>query len=369
MNPKLYTTRTLYICLVLLTAPPNVAWSSDPESPPVVWNAEDGCPGSDVLMEKVIAVLGETSVLEDGRQFVGSAVREADGWRATLEIRAKEEVLRRSVPVGSCEAATEVVSLLIALAVDPMSVLGSEDENVQASLKTISESVDEPQPIEDTDVPEAVSPETAPVEESPEKTPEPQPKAKPPERAPQTAEPPVREETKVVPRYRWGELGIDFDADVGTDGGFRPGVAILGGFIWKLLRIEVSARYLPRQEASIDGVSGGRYQSRLAGFSLGLGLQWRLGRFRIGPVLGAALHGLFAESSGVVAPGTGTAWFASIWAGGHLEWLATERFGLRFFPSVHYLPEQPRFAIEGVGTVMQPSVVTGSFRLGVFLNF
>ena len=346
-----------WVCVVaLFVEQSRNGTAAESENADIVWNAERGCPSREIFIEKIVDILGEMPVVGETRRFVGSAARQGEKWRATLETQGEGQVFSRTVLVGSCEAATEVVSLLVALAVDPMSVLSSEDEGIQASLKTLSETDREPSTAEEETVPK-------------EGASEPSPETRVSEQAPQTPPPPVQEGTTELPRERWGHIGIDFDADVGTDGGFRPGCALFGGFLWKLLRIEASARYLPRREASVEGVPGGRYKSRLVGFSLGIGLQWRLGRFRIGPAAGGALHGLFAESSGVAAPGTGTAWFASLWAGGHLEWLVNTRFGLRFFPSVHYLPEQPQFDIEGVGTVMQPSFVTGSFRLGVFLHF
>ncbi len=355
------------VCLsALLVVSSAVGFAAEKETPALDWQTPPECGTTEDVQNGLTAVLGERWKSGAVPKLNG-IIADADGkWRVTINVPSGAETYTRSVTVNTCKAALEVSSLLIALVIDPVQVLSSEDPMLKSSLHSLEQTTESSDlDGENAHTDEVEGTDTKPGQEAralaPTRTLEAQP-PKPPEKQKRLSHRP-----EVLSRMF--AAGLSFVADVGTVSLFAPGLALNTAFRRRIFATELLVRYLLPRENAVDGPHGASWVPQAVGISLGAGIIRTFSRFHLMPLIGFGVEGVFAESRRVVSPNRATVWTASAWLGITLEWMAADWFGLRLQPALHYLFTRPRFVIDGIGLVYQPAPVAGVFSFGVIFAF
>lgn len=321
------------------------------------WQTPPDCGSTEGIQLGFREILGDASPSESGSQISGSIVEREGKWIVTLEAAVDDKTFTRTVNVNTCEAALEVSALLIALQLNPTAVLASDNPAVQSSIDTLNAAAEPvtsaPQAEEETSDPPAA---TAPIP------------AATPILLPEVPQKPVQATPPRDTPLSF-QTGLSFAADVGTVGDFAPGLSVHGGMKRQVFAAEIAVRYLPPRDMPAGGAADAVWSPQLVGFSLGVGSFFAVNRFRLAPLIGLSLHGIFAASKNVRQTEKENVWIGSAWIGLTLEWQIVDWFGIRLQPTLHYMFTRPIFYIEGIDPVYQTSPAAGIFTLGFFFTF
>lgn len=233
------------------------------EAVSLTWQAPAGCPDAAAVRRALAGYLGEGPSAEAGAA-VRAAARVTQGggaYRLVLRTQTASGVSVRETTADDCAVLVDATAVIVAIAVDPSTVLGRGD----AAPKPVEPEPTEPEPIE----PVLVEPE--PIE--PEPT---EPGATEP--APiLAAEAPVPVPPPAPPRVRYGVRvggGVDLGVLPGVAGGLRVATAAFG----RAWRAELRGDFwFPRTATVADGIG-----ARVSLWSLGARGCGVLGVARVG---------------------------------------------------------------------------------------
>lgn len=178
------------------------------------WSAPPGCPDADAVHRRIELMADpEVDYRAEGR-VDAKVTRTGDGWSLRLEMRFPEGRANRELEGASCEAVTDAAALIIAVMLDPESV-----------LEVIEEAVAEPVP---------------PV-------------------VPEPVGDPVPEEPKPKQRRVWGLLGAMANGSFAALPAFGFAVTGAAGIGGRWFRAEAVGTYeLPRTETVAQPGAGAR---------------------------------------------------------------------------------------------------------------
>ena len=237
----------------LPTADPSVSVpelvSPAAEAVALVWEAPAECPGISDVRRSLASYLGEEPAEEVGAgvQAVARVTADEGGYRLSLRTETASGVTTRETTAEDCAVLVDATALIVAIAVDPSTVLGRSDG------------------------PSPAKPEPATAE--PESPAEPEPEAEP---EPATAEPelesspdvfaPVEPEALVGAerRVRFG-LRVGGGVDVGVLPGPAGGLRLTGSLIGNRWRVELHGDYWFPRTAIAESDLGGRVSAGLGG--------------------------------------------------------------------------------------------------------
>lgn len=261
----------------------------------VAWQAPADCPTQAAVEARVAELLGPAA-LAGPREFEGARGTvdgESGAWRLTLEIETRSGVGQRTVESEDCASLAEVAALVVALAVDPLSVALATSEPPPA----------EPAPAPATEPAPAVSTSEPVVE---------------------VARAPARVSGFVSPRFgvSHGQLPV-----VG------PTVALAVGVELRRARVEAVGTYLTPQTAlrSVDDREvGGRY---MMGYAALRGcptvrLERPRGSLALPICVGLAYGGVRNDPIGLAQPRSATASWAAAQLSPTLSWRSGEYLAL-----------------------------------------
>lgn len=204
------------------------------------WEAPPGCPEVSAVRRALAGYLGQEPAREVGAgvQAVARVTAGEDGYRLSLRTETASGVTTRETTAEDCVVLVDATALIVAIAVDPTTVLGRGDEPAEPK----------PPPTPRTEPPPGLTPEPTPEPEVPEVRPF------------GGGEPPPVDPRRVRFGLRVGG-GIDGGVFPGPAGGLRLVGAVLGAR-W---RAELSGDYwFPRTAIAEAGI-GGRISGGLGG--------------------------------------------------------------------------------------------------------
>ncbi len=203
----------------------------------LTWEAPAGCPAAVAVRRAMGGYLGGGPSAEAGAavRAVAQVTRSGGRYRLALRTETASGASTREITAEDCAVLVDATAVIVAIAVDPSTVLGRGD----AAPKPV-----EPDPVEPEPAP--VEPEPAPVE------PEPEPEPIVPivdDAAPELSPP-------SEPRVRFGVRvggGVDFGVLPGLAGGLRLAGAAFG----RAWRAELRGDFwFPRTAIVQDGIGG-----------------------------------------------------------------------------------------------------------------
>jgi hypothetical protein len=209
----------------------------------LAWEAPAGCPDEAAVRRALAGYLGEAPRAEAGAavKAVARVTRGGGAYRLALRMETASGVDERETTATDCAVLVDATAVIVAVAVDPSTVLGRGDAA--------------PQPVEPT--PEPGEPE--PSEPEPNE-PEPSELAVEPTPAPivdptgdaATPEPPPLP----GPRVRFG-IRVGGGVDVGVLPGLAGGLRLAGSVFGRRWRAELRGDYwFPRTATVADGIGG-----------------------------------------------------------------------------------------------------------------
>ena len=357
-------------------------------TPPIEWGSLPSCTSADKIETRLASILTRSAPAPSSIRCSVAITRDGERWRVTIEVKTADRQYRRSVAAVSCEVATELSALLIALVLDPTEILASTDPDVQADVAALTDNtaaVTEKNQATNTSQPKdgGTSPTPLPGsregrsdDEGTEDADQPSPSESPEEKNEQKED--VDEEADseddtspdAVVGFRRFQVGVAATLDVGILPKPAPGVALFGAYRHRRFTLQLATRYLPPRRFEAADPDGASWSPQIVGLSLSAGAVFTLKRFLIIPVVGGTALAIFVRSTGSGGAKSGAEWTGTAWLGTTLEWAVLDWFGIRFEPSVHVLFTRPVFQFEDVQTKeYQMTRVTGVFALGVFFAF
>jgi hypothetical protein len=216
----------------------------------LTWEAPDGCPDVEAVRRALVGYLGTGPSAEAGAavRAVARVSRSGGEYRLVLRTQTASGTSVRETTAADCMVIVDATAVIVAIAVDPATVLGRGD----AAPKPVEPSEPEPEPVPSEPEPEPVPSEPEPVDPD-----EPAPFV-----APETPAP----EPEPQPGVRFGVRvggGIDYGVLPGLAGGLRlagaafgelPGVGRLRRHAW---RAELRGDFwFPRTRIVEEGIGG-----------------------------------------------------------------------------------------------------------------
>lgn len=322
-----------------------VAWTSSASAQPserlaLTWSAPAGCPNAESVQARVSGLLGgdaSASRVADVRA-AGQVERVEGGFRLLLSMGIAGAPSSRVIEARTCDELAGAAAIAIALLA--RSTLSGASASSGEGLSDPSSS--------------ALAPENAPV----------------PPLEPAVSAPPARTQPTPVPTASGGGLHAVLDVPVGlASWGSMPAAAFgLGaglGVRWKALRVVAQGEVWAPQNSKFSGfVSHFTMQSARVEACL----VQSLGGVELAPCLGSAVQRLKGDGIGsnVFSPGSSTTlWFSGL--AGVFVSLPTPGFAtLRWFgeASVLVSPRRPRFVIDQLGPVHEPTLAAPRVSLG-----
>lgn len=328
---------------VWLASVPGAA-AAPPARVAIEWTAPEGCATREDVEHRVAALLAGSSTVPEGLVIRAHVAHTAAVWSVTLETQQGARTGKREIRAESCEALADAAALVVAMSIDPDTVL----QNRSA----------------------ATAPEPTPPPASP---PPPPPRPRPPPPAPtgpahRTANAPDRHHQKAHREPEHWAVGIAAAVDLGRLPRPAFGEEARVAALWGHLRAELGASVWVPQDARIAGHPGAGGHFRLvAGRARGC---YRFGEHAldVAGCAGADLSWISAEGLGVRTPARGNQWLVSPALGVELEWRAFGPIGL-FVSADLSVPVGIRpFVIDGV-SIHRPGSVTGAGSLGAEVHF
>jgi hypothetical protein len=322
------------------------------------WEAPPGCPDKNAVLVRAARLLG-AGVPETPLLARGKIVKHGQRYALELSTELGETRGFRRIEAAKCEDLAQPAALLVALAIDPEALARSATTSVAvASLP----------PVE-----EVHEPTTPPAGER-------QPKTKPPAQTSSPAEANRAEDPRLEraedersspedqAASRYARAGVGGTLDVGT----LPRAAFGGTLTLAvgLDRTELEARgalYTAQTEAVSGGAAGelGLATFALAGCYRALNLT--VSAFSL--CAGGEAARLTGKGKGVSDPGSGAVWLLSGVIGLRAAKPLSGPVSVWARLDAAVLLNQPRFVLENVGEVHQPSRFSGRGSLGAEVQF
>lgn len=392
--------------LLFLCAGARVAAAQESDHPITLrWEAPDGCPSRDAVLEDVDRLLGGRPSASAGKRLKTTArvTRAGDGvWELALRTESDSGKGERKLRATSCRTIADAAALIIALGFDPVAVAlqsrpaspvipapappgpaspgapATPDLPGSAGATGVSPPapLSQPAPLSP---PESVgltpwplppwlqpSGSQSPGSQSPgsqspgSQSPGPASAGRPVEPAPETK--------------RFG-VGVAAGGDVGS---FSETAVLLGAWVsvaYERLRFRGTVTYLPPTRTSVAErpATGGQFVLFAGGLSACRGvLPWSpVGEppFELAGCVGAEIGEISAQGFGVTDPGEGAAlWFAPRGAA-VLTFALPGNAALLLDLGAAVPIGRRRFVLERVGVVHEPSPVVGRASIGVSVHF
>jgi len=341
--------RSRYACFALTSLLVSRSARSETRPPiDLAWSVPTSCPSkSEVLAEVARSIGGRATRVEPLHVRADVWESEAGGWKASLELAAAGQVMRRQVHGDSCTAVADAVALVI-------------------SVAAIEDAVPAPFAAPPAAPPASPAP---PSQEAP-------PAAAPveiPVVAPVREVPPGLRETRPQARRRTRTVEIELGAaalvDIGSLPATAPGVEISGGVRRGWWRVEATTAYLAAQSATLVSLptqGATLWQVDAGGRFCGA---WGWARVSVGPCIGGRFAWVAATGNGATLPSTGTGNILSGLVGVTGTLHLTRWAELRLAGELAAPLDRPEFFIKSGGTVFRPSAVAFRGGFGVDAHF
>ncbi|WP_437506131.1 hypothetical protein [Sorangium sp. So ce1099] len=311
------------------------------------WTAPAGCPAGAAVEAEITRLLGDQSPASNGTlRAAGTITPVGTGFVLSIEISRDGWESARTVRGATCRALADAGALMVAMAIDP------EVATRSGTAATGDRSSAGSSPANPAPEPPAAAARTA------EPT---------PPRVPSTSLPPTRGRERPTegaaeraPLFRIGLGGI---SDLGTMQHLSSAIEPWAGVVVGPARLEAGASFWagntaesaarPRSGGTIGLVAGS-----LAACALLPPLARAVGpHFEVGvPCAGFELGRMHAEGYGVSDPDEGSALWAALRGGAAAAWVVEPWVRLRLRLEAVVPLKRPRFVLEGVGDVHEPSV-------------
>ncbi|WP_437832915.1 hypothetical protein [Sorangium sp. So ce1153] len=323
------------------------------------WMAPADCPSGAAVEAEITRLLGDQgpasngtlraagTVTPVGTGFVLSIEMSRDGWRSARTVRG-----------ATCRALADAGALMVAMAIDP-EVAARSDSPATGDRSSAGARLADPAP----EPPAAAARTAAPT----------------PPRVPSRSAPPARGRERPTdgaaegaPLFRIGVGGI---GDLGTMQHLGSAIEPWAGVVVGPARLEVGASFWARNTAASaarprSGGTIGLVAGSLAACALLPPLARAVRpRFEVGlPCAGFELGRMHAEGYGVSDPDEGNGLWAALRGGAAAAWVVAPWVRLRLRLEAVVPLKHPRFVLEGVGEVHEPSVAARA-ALGLELAF
>lgn len=344
--------------------------------PEISWSAPDGCPTRADVLERMRRMLGGKVSRLDSPATAVVLPDPPSGFRLTISVGGSS----RTVLAPTCAELADTAGLILALAADP-SVRGappppdSTSPAVPSSSPTPAAGPSAPPPSDAT--PPAVPATVAPA--APLVTASLPPASGPPlgpngPVTPWPAPPGPDSAAPIVPpnaARAVARLHLSGGADAGTFAGPSPFVRAGGSLPLGPLRVGLAAvlAYGGWIGSAATADKGGTFW--LAGGALGtcyVGAPSRLASIGAGLCAGVEVGALVAQGGGVAQPGAGVAPWVTPSATALVRWAFASRWAVQLDVSLLVPIVRPRFEVEGLGLIHEPSPIAGRLGAGFELD-
>ncbi|KYF68340.1 hypothetical protein BE11_47320 [Sorangium cellulosum] len=323
------------------------------------WTAPADCPSGAAVEAEITRLLGDQSPTSNGTlRAAGTITPAGTGFVLSIEISRDGRESARTVRGATCRALADAGALMVAMAIDPEVATRSDN------LATGDRSSAGASPANPAPEPPAAAARTA------EPT---------PPRVPSRSVPPTRGRARptegVAERAPLFRIGLGGMSDLGTMQHLSGAIEPWAGVVVGPARLEVGASFWARNtaESAARPESGGTLDL-IAGSLTACALLPPLARavrphFEIGvPCAGFEVGRMRAQGYGVSDPGEGNALWAALRGGAAAAWVVEPWVRLRLRLEAMVPLRRPRFVLEGVGEVHEPSVAARA-ALGLELAF
>ncbi|WP_437721377.1 hypothetical protein [Sorangium sp. So ce861] len=311
------------------------------------WTAPAGCPEGAAVEAEITRLLGDQSPPPSGAlRAVGTIAPAGSGFELHIELSRDGWSSARTVRGATCGALADAGALIVAMAIDPEAAARS------GAAATGDRSIAGARPARPAPEPPAAAARAA----------EPAPPRVPPSAAPLTRAR-ARPTDGSVERAPLLRIGLGGMTDLGTMQRLTGAIEPWAGVVVGPVRLEAAASFWPgrRAESAAKARAGGTVDL-VAGSLTACALLPPLERavrphFEVGvPCAGFELGRMHAEGYGVSDPGEGSGLWAALRSGAAASWVVAPWVRLRLRLEAVVPLERPRFVLEGVGEVHEPSV-------------
>ncbi|WP_437957710.1 hypothetical protein WME76_41445 [Sorangium sp. So ce119] len=311
------------------------------------WTAPADCPAAAAVEAEITRLLGDQSSPSNGTvRAAGTITPVGTGFVLYIELSREGWTSARTVRGATCRALADAGALIVAMAIDP-----------EVATRSGTEATGDRSSAGARPAPPAPEPPPAAA-----RTAEPTPRSDPPEPVPPTTEqePPTEGAAERGPVFR---VGLGVMGDLGTMQGVSSAIEAWAGVLVGPARLEAGASFWPGNtaESAARPQSGGTIDL-VAGSLTACALLPPLARaarphFEVGvPCAGLELGRMHAEGYGVSDPDEGFALWAALRGGAAAAWVIAPWMRLRLRLEAVVPLKRPRFVLEGVGDVHEPSV-------------
>jgi hypothetical protein len=174
---------------------------------------------------------------------------------------------------------------------------------------------------------------------------------------------PVLDDAADGPTWAFGAGAV---GDAGLLPGVSVGAAAHAGLELDALRVEIRAMIAPAREARLDNHETARGAvSFVGGEARACAVALRAAAIELGPCAGVTAGAIQAEGRGVSSPGSSSAPFFAVSAGGSAALPIADWLALRADLAAIVPITRPEFVIDGIeGVVHEPSVVGARLAIG-----
>jgi hypothetical protein len=332
------------------------------------YSAPEGCPAAADVIKEVDRLLGDRAAPSAAPIEVSARVSQEDGggYRLRLEATRDGTPRVRELRGPTCAAVTDAAAVILALMIDPSAVASAPEEAPKAAQS-------EPEKTAQGDPPRtapgevAANPPVSPSAPTPSaptpSAPAPAASSAPPSNAPAGAASRAR-----APGVSLG-LGAWAGADIGSIAPLSAGFGLVGTLFYGPQRFDLGLGVWPERSSTLaDRPSAGGDVS-LTALSAGTCRAIPAGPISLAPCGSLEIGRLSAAGFGVPRPGSGAAPWVALKAGGMAAWEPWDSVWvtLRLEAVVPFI--RPRFILEDVGAVHQPSAVAGRAAAGLEVRF
>ncbi|WP_438025566.1 hypothetical protein [Sorangium sp. So ce233] len=311
------------------------------------WTAPADCPAGAAVEAEITRLLGDQSPASNGTlRAAGTIAPAGSGFALYIELSRDGWKSARTVRGATCRALADAGALIVAMAIDP------EVATRSGPVATGDRSSAATRPANPAPEPPAAAARTA------EPTP---PRGLAESVSPTTErERPTEGAAERAPLLR---LGIGVMSDLGTMQGVSGAIEPWAGVVVGPARFEAGASFWPgtTAESAARPRSGGTVDL-IAGSLTACVLLPPIARavrphFEVGvPCAGIELGRMHAEGYGVSDPGDGSTLWVALRGGAAAAWVVAPWMRLRLRLEAVVPLKRPRFVLEGVGDVHEPSV-------------
>ncbi|HEY8079523.1 MAG TPA: hypothetical protein VIF62_35575 [Labilithrix sp.] len=272
----------------------------------LAWHAPDGCPRVENVRARALELLSESTPKQT--LVADATVSRADpGYRAEVDMALAGQPSERRVVTGeSCQAVSEAVELMLAIAIDPSAGLG----------------------------------ETPPAD------------------APAPA-----------PRTTALTIAASGLADAGGYGGVAGGAELAAGIAHRRLALEIAGAWIAPRRATVDGRSSEGASAWIGDVSARGCVMLVTGAVEAGPCGGVGVEWIVANGFGAADSHQGVATVVAPAAGLRVRVPLGATFALRAALEANVPLARPSFVIDNTGTVEKLGAVSGRAAIGAEARF